>query len=618
MAKKKETKKANLAHTWLSRIQARERARGQVSGEFRWEHYVDTYKGKWDMGLVGNEIQPLNYMYAYVETEMAAMYLRDPHIEITATKESSIGSAKIKELAANDFIRRKKMKREFKKCLLDAKTVGHGWMKEGFTGDFGTAEDEATGSTIDVIRSQDFFAYRIPWKHVLFNAESIDPPHDSRWIAHEFWRPLDDVKKNKDYKHTEDLQGVPLQGLVQEKGSKKDFMAFGDVPMVRLFEVWDIVELKKYIFAEGVDEGPLHEIEWPKAYFTPEGKPFFPFSYITFNKPNDDAYGIPDMFYFEHLVLEKTKIRHILLDHVKKFGRQMITEEGNLTPESEDAYEAGVTGALLKAKDITKVGAVPYPPAQGDIYPLEDRLNDDTINISGQTPQERGGSQKSQTRTFRELVQMQKGSENRRSKNVDVMEDFIEDVMTKIIYLMKNLGDVPYFVRATGLAPEFIQKYLSGRPSAEKEGSYANQNGFTFTKEDIEGDCDVDVKAGSTTPLDRNNKLSLIFEVILPVLPNMGITPGGPIYGFLGRMIGEEFDMPELEQAINEEIQLQNQMKVQQQEAQDEATQLQISSESAKIGLKAQSEATKQAKVELDAARLALESSQPEPVSEAK
>ena len=94
-------------------------------------------------------------------------------------------------------------------------------------------EDE-NGQMTTYIEAEDFFGYRIPWKHVIVNPESVDSPNDSRWIAHEILRPLEDVKENKRYKHTQDLQGSPVADGRLVKSSSKNRKDFNDTETLEI------------------------------------------------------------------------------------------------------------------------------------------------------------------------------------------------------------------------------------------------------------------------------------------------------------------------------------------------------------------------------------------------
>lgn len=581
MAKKKDTKEkqevidpADDVRRWHSLIQASMNRRQEVSEQYHWIDFIESFKGHFNITNVSSDpnivIPPINLIYAYVKTEIPSLYLRDPHIEVIPKKGSSILSAKIRELAINYIWRTKKFKAETKKNIWDALIVGHSWFKSGYTGKFGSVED-GNGHVTEYIESEDFFGYRVPWKHITFNLESTDPPNDCRWIAHEVLRPLEDVQKNKRYKNTEDLEGSPLiDGELENKKSKslKRNAFQSEVLWVKLFEVRDIVNKKIFTLAEGHDQYLESPKDWP---YKMKG---FGFQFLAFNKINDEAYPIADVYMGEPQVMELIKIRAMQLDHLKRFNRQYESEKGNLDEEAKTNLSLGLTGAVIEPNQIGKLIPISYPPIQSDIYAIEDRVRHDLGNVWGQSDQDRGANQKAPTRTIGELLQIQRSTQNRRSDKVDVVEDFLEDIARDQISLLMQFATEPFYVKLTGTEPKELLEQLKMRPSATNQTAVTDSEGFTFNKEDIQGEFDIDIKAGSTIPLDRENKLNLLLQ-ILELLPKTGATPGGPLYGALAKEIAGELDLVVIEQALQEEVALQGKMKEEMQKKQDEMMQMQ-------------------------------------------
>jgi hypothetical protein len=282
------------------------------------------------------------------------------------------------------------------------------------------------------------------------------------------------------------------------------------------------------------------------------------------------------------------KIRAMQLDHLKRFNRQMEAEKGALDDEAKVNLSQGRTGAVIEVNQIGKLQPISYPSIQTDIYAIEERVKEDLINVSGQSPMERGGAQKTTTRTIGELLEIQKGAKNRRSEQVDTMEDFLEDCARNLISLLMQYADTPFYIKLTGKESQELLQMLANRPSATKRGAVTTQEGFTFTKEDIQGEYDIDVKVGSTVPLDRENKINLLIS-ILDLIPKLGAIPGGPVIGTLALEIASELDMPSIERAIQQEIQLQQKMKAEAEAKQQEAQRI----EAAKFGVEKQLDADK-------------------------
>jgi len=317
MAKTQEQKDTRM---WLDRIGTSEKYREIFRKRYDWEGNTDKYQGFYrEIHGLRIPVPTMNLVFTYVKTELPRLYTRDPHIKVNPKKKSTILGSKILEMALNYLWRTKRTKQENKKNIVDAKLVGHSWFKVGYTGKFKAVED-SDGTVMDQIESEDFFGYRISWKDIFFDVDSIDPPYDTRWIAHRFWVPIEALKKDKKYQNVRMIDGVAKRrdpdGRVIDKDNTQS-----DVLMGELFEVFDKENNERFTLAAGVEayiKAPIKEPYKMKG---------LPFSYLEFNDDPDKPYGIPDVTMFMPQILELTKVRAAQLDHLKRYNRQLIVQK---------------------------------------------------------------------------------------------------------------------------------------------------------------------------------------------------------------------------------------------------------------------------------------------------
>jgi hypothetical protein len=600
-----QMKEASVVQKWLMRIDHSKRYKKTASERYHWTGLTEKYRGYF-AGLQDSSdiyVPALNYIFAFVKAEIPRLALRDPKISINPKKGSSILSAKILQKAINYLWRTKKIKRENKKNLLDSLLVGHSWFKTGYTGKFGTIED-ANGRQYEFVESEDFFGYRVPYDNVFFSPESNDPPYDCKWIAHEVWMSLDEVQENKEFKHTAELSpSIKDEGNVGDRDPMDSLRRFGpDDRMIKMYEVWDKMKGQTFIITEGCEYYIQAPKEWP---YEMRG---FPFSFLRLNDDPWCPYGLPDTYMFEPQVLELIKIRAQEIDHIKRFNRQLLLAEGHMTQDAKDQFSQGITGAVLEVQangrpigDI--VTPIPYPSIQTDIYAIEDRIQQDMTRTNGQTITEQGGVQKTATRSLGELNTMNEGASNRREDKIDTIEDFIEDIASNLVALLQQFADMPFYVSVVGDEDmETFMQEVQNRPSAKAKGAVTAASGFTFTKEDIQGEFDFEVVPGSTKPFDSAQKLQTMMQ-ILDSLPKLGIQPG-PVTQYLGTEIASELDMTGFQKAVQDEIEMAKQRMAAAEKQQDQQMQLMAAQNAADIQIKAEREATKQQELQLRAAEL--------------
>lgn len=603
-----QRKEASAVSMWLKRIDHSKRYKKKVGERYHWRGLTEKYRGYF-AGLQDASdiyIPALNYIFAFIKAEIPRLALRDPKISINPKKGSSVLSAKILEKAINYIWRTKKIKRENKKNILDVLLVGHSWFKTGYTGKFGTIED-ANGKQFEFVESEDFFGYRVPYENIYFAPESNDPPFDCPWIAHEVWVSLEEIQKNKEFKHTDELEpSIKDENTAEQKDPVDDLRRFGpDAKMVKMYEVWDKIGNQLFTITEGC---PYYLREPKKFPYEMNG---YPFSFLRLNDDPWCPYGLPDCYMFEPQVLELIKIRAQELDHIKRFNRQLLLAEGHMSQDAKDQFSQGITGAVLEVQTNGRsindiVTPIPYPPIQTDVYALEDRLQQDMTRTNGQTAVEQGGVQKTATRSLGELNTMQEGASNRREDKIDTIEDFIEDIAANLVSLLQQFADMPFYVSVVGQEDlaTFMQQ-LQNRPSAQGQGASSaltGKDGFTFTKDDIKGEFDFEVVPGSTKPLDAAQQMTNLMQ-ILDTLPKLGIQPG-PVTQYIGETIADKLEMEGFSKAVQDEIAAAKQRMAAADAQQQQQMQLQVAQGSADTQIKAEREATKQQELQLRAAEL--------------
>jgi hypothetical protein len=580
--------------SWLDKVNKARQKRDQRSAKFRWKEILAEFKGDWSatLGYLDIGILPINLVFAYVKTELPSLYIRDPHIKINPKTRTSVWTARVLEAVINYIWSRKRLKREIKKCIVDALLIGHSWFKTGYVGQFADVEHE--GDKIPQVINEDYFGYRVPWDCIVFDDDAIDPPYDCAWIAHDIYKTPEELKGNQKYNQQAVIDahvGFERAALDRDADRAKS-------GKIRITEIWDFAKKVKFTISDGATDYLEAPDKWPYEMHNS------PFSLLKFNFANDDPWGLGDAQMAEPQFLELIKIRSAAVDHLKRFNRQLFAEvDAFATNDEESKFATGTTGAIIKlnpgAIAGNKIKVSDFAQLDPNIYTIEDRVKDDGANVLGQTAAERGGQQKTSTRTIRELLQQVKGAENRRSEKIDSVEDFVEEIAGNLCALIKQFATEPYYVRILGQNSPELQKAIQERPSAQSQDAVTQEGGFTFTQEDIDGEYDVDVVSGSSTPLDRGEIVKTLIQVI-EILPQTGAIPGGPIYGAIARMIGEEFDMPELLMAIEQEVEMQAQMKKQQQQQQQDAQDMQTAQVATETQLKAEQAAAKHNKVMVD------------------
>lgn len=570
--------------SWLKTINFTEKWRDQISTKMGWKRFVDEYKGDWDWlkNSVKIPIVPVNLVYAYTKTEIARLYFRDPWITVNPKRQEDEGAAQIAEQVINYMWGELNLKSEVKQALTESILVGHSWIKVGYVAEFGTVEsrpseqvkrgpgrpkkeDEAVVDTNEYLKSENCFAYYVPYKDVIFDPSATYPAtHNARWMAHRIVKPMRAVRKSGLYQHTDAIKPSSYVNIDAEDPSSRSQSADGDkqtelgVDSAVLWEIYNLDTLKVTTVSPGC-EFKLREIDYPD--YLNETLPFVQFG---FNFTPGDVYPLSDIAPHEPQIIEITKMLAIELNHLKRWNRQIIVAPEFFNPEEEAKFKDGNDGAIIKA-NVAAGGSLesgfyipPYAPVQQDVYGMWNQIMDVWRNISGQSDLERGANQRTATRTLGELRLQLQGGRARADEKVDVLEDAIAEVARKLLTIMQKKFDLPKIVRIVGnkAIQDKVKSSLAARPSVQGQTAPGVSNpvqqeavttdfSFSWNKTDIMGEMDVDVVAGSTVPMDKDTQLE-IMEKMATYLPSMGVAPGSQAAKAYGREVIRLLGMPNL------------------------------------------------------------------------
>jgi hypothetical protein len=566
-------KEKNEVESWIRTLQKTEKDRDDEGNKAGWKRFIGEYKNEWGFlqKNVSIPIIPINLIYAYTKTEIARLYFRDPWITVNPKRVEDIGAAQIAEQILNYTWGELSLKPEIKKCLLEAILVGHSYVKVGYAAEFGTVESQpkveaespkrgpgrppktpkvAEIETSEFIKAENVFAYHVPYKDILFDSSATFPPtHNARWMAHKIVKPLRAIKESGIYDHVDMLKTSSKSDddKVGYDTSGNDMKSQGkDVRSATLYEVYDLDNMRIVTVSPGCPYY-LNQIEYPK--YLSGG---FPFSMLAFNPVPGEVWPLSDVAAQEGLAIEMTKIVAIWINHLKRHNRQIIITPDLFTDAELDKFKDGNDGAIIKANGpIADQYFIPqYPPVQSDSYQIYNEVYKLHQIVSGQTPADQGGQAKVPTRTLGELRLQMMGGHARADEKVDVLEDFIAEVARKLLGIMQKKYDLPKISRIVG--PKSVQQKIQGilpqRPSAQPQlpggqpnplspqpgqppqaqpSIFTSDFSFSWNRQDILGDMDVDVIAGSTVPMDKESTLQ-IMEKLIPLLPAAGVGPGTP------------------------------------------------------------------------------------------
>lgn len=545
---------------WINRITSAEKVRNDERDRQGWLRFIDEYQGQY-----GNEgYPPINLVYGYVHTEIPKLYFRDPYIAVNPKGRDYILQAKLLEAAVNYLMGELQVKKEVNKALMDALLCGHGWIKYGYTGTFGTNPDAEAPQPLSIeqvmgdqpqppiqvnefVKNEEIFVVHVPWDDILFNNDmSKDPPYDCRWIAHRVIRPLQEVKDDPQFINTATLQAnVGVKELTQNKSQSEKLPQMPDMPLVEYWEITDKETNQIICVAKGHDKFLCLK---PNV-LQMEG---LNYSMLKFNDVPGKPYPLSDIHTIEAQILSRIRLRAIQLNHIKRWNRQVMVEKGAIDGDNADKLEQGTDGALIEyTKGYLPPKPMEYGAMQSEIFTLDNLIQRDMDSTVGQLETERGGEAKTETNTLGELQNQLQSVATRSQKRQDVVEDFLDEIGRKVIQLLKQFQTTEKYIRLTGDPQQLINEF----------GLMPNFDGtgLTFTREDIQGEYDIETRAGSMVPVNKQARADMLIKMV-ELGPALGIIPGGPVSVAIGREFFRDFGLKSIEAAYDEEQMMKQQM----------------------------------------------------------
>ena len=540
---------------WLNRVKEGEKLRDQADERYGYTRSLKEYRGLYSEVMPSfmkdTAVVPINEVYGYTKAFIPSVYSRDPYVAFNAKGYKSIASSKLLEAGVNAYWRELRLKRQIRRCVFDA-IFAEGWMKTGFSSTFGSIKPKEGQTPLEAnefVRNDEIFSTRVSWRHMVKDPDAVDGIHDARWVGQKIIRPLSAVVSSPLYTAKNIVATHVDNGDTQTSSDKKKGAESAGEEFIEFYEIWDMDSEEILWVSEGcADEYMRESAPWPKEC---EG---YPFDLLRFNDDSDEAY-VPNLISsWEPQLWEKIKIRSMQLDHIKRFNRQLWAPEGSVSAEQAEKFSRGDTGAINFFQGATAPAPMPYPQIQTDIYAVENRIDMDKDNISGQPNVVRSAPQRTQTRTLGELQTMISSFQFRQVDPKSEVEDFCGEIAIKVAAAMKahlpgekwakvSQQDLPVLIKAFG-----VERWDGHR--------------FMFTREDIkDAEYEVDVKVGSTLPLDPQGRTDALVN-ILKLGPTIGIGPNSKLAAVAGKSVINQFEMKEVEQAYDEDLAIRHRAEV--------------------------------------------------------
>jgi len=467
------------ASTLLDRIKKAEDFQKDSGWYDNYKRILGYFKGDY-----GNQMDELKYvvntMYNLVNLIIPNLYFQNPFISVKPTtkyiikddlKIDGFKSAMLVESVLNNEIKIMNYKNEVRKIIQDVLLSGIGVMKLGHSGS--TIHEE----NMNYLDDGDIFAQRISPLDYLPDPMAT-APENCRFEVYRYVDSLENVKKNKMFKGTQDLEGTSISEQSSKK-AKKD-KSKDDDKWVELYEYHDHEKDRVKVLTRDTGDKKRLLMDEPKPYDM-KGSDFV---VMRFTGDSDCFKGIAPLMMIEDEALAINEVISLTINHLQKFAGVVVYEEGALDDDDIQRFEYGTQGDMLQVQNgALREGRVrrENPLSMGADYYNNFNLFTASIDRTLAIPDFQRSAQSGKRKTALEVNVSASDANNRRGYYLSFVKDFVIQSSSKLVSLMQQFYDEKRWIRMSGEFQEWVE----------------------WTKEDIQGeyifDFDVeDIKAYSS------------------------------------------------------------------------------------------------------------------------
>ena len=539
------------------KLEGAARWRDEMGYDSLWRRMNDLYRGKhWPRTTVNQDLVAVNLAFSTVNVIAPSVSVNYPKVIVSPNKEENQDRATFVEAVINYLWRHHDFRKPFQRAVKDFLIFGHGWLKVGWKfveqeRTIGDAERDEMFQTavseLDILAAEDPFmagelpdnaqvAADIPTTSMTVVEDQpfvdrvspcdifIDPEatciEDAKRSAQRIIRALDEAKKDKRYKASarKNLSADSLLNPVfgtTDRQEQEQFLIDDERTVV--FEFYDIENNTMAVLPQSGAEFLVDPSPMPYAY----GQPFVMLR----------NYDVPDYFYpmgdlesIESLQLELDKTRSQLVNARKRYARKYLYHERSFGPEGREALESDEDGRLVPVVDENKplsevVIPMPQTPLSADVDNFSASIEEDINTVSGVSEYARGQMPEIR-RTATEASIIADAGNSRVAEKLAIVELAIAHVARRVVQVM--------------------QQFMTGEQMARVAIAGPQDMFITYTRDDIVGEFDFSVEAGSTQPINDTVRKRQAVELLQALAPFVGtvVDPGALVRYVLQNSFG--------------------------------------------------------------------------------
>ncbi|RLI53030.1 MAG: hypothetical protein DRO87_12255, partial [Candidatus Thorarchaeota archaeon] len=373
---------------WRELISAADLRRQETADRQEWA----LMKKIWDSGNAAkvvlhqdreNEVEGafVNYVWAFAQTFIPAVYWRHPVVYVFPRREADQHKARIAQARLRVAFQETNFRRHLMLALQDMLIYGHGWIKLGWYTEVGQVPGSPSKGKLSTVDHELYlyhdapYAYRVSPERIYVDPDASDYS-EVRWIAQEYYRPLEAVRRDPYLRDTRNVSVVHFRDIRGVTPFQTEAVSETD-QYVRIYEIWDREDGVVRILCEGSDTWNRVIDHWPYP-----GIYGFPFKFLAVTDAIDSFYPSSPILPWLPLVLELSEFRALRMDHTRRIVSKFMIQEGAMSEDQVRQFQ-DPAAEIVFAHDIDRIrefrGLQPDP----NLYAAEEAIKKDIREISG-------------------------------------------------------------------------------------------------------------------------------------------------------------------------------------------------------------------------------------------
>ncbi len=534
--------KAEKLKTYKQRLARTRRWRSDQGYDDTWRRMIDLYRGKhWPKGSMNNQdLIVVNMAFSLINVVAPSVSVNHPKVLVRANSPENEDRAAFVEAVTNHLWRHHDFRTPFRRAVKDFLIIGHGWLKVGWAFkevEVSLSETERLEMAERQMMEADMFAAEAPELAADLPSDEdiaamipttdmavvedqpfverispfdifVDPEatcmDDASWMAQRIIRPLSDVQDDKRYKPSTRKTVAPdagSNGVYSDAPPQRE--EANDYTMTEeLCTVWEYYDIKNNtlcVFAQNSDGYLVDPMPMPYA----SGVPFVMLR----------NYDVPDQFMpmgdlesIESMQLELDKTRTQLMNDRKRYARKYLYFERSFDGAGREALESEDDGRMVPVVDENRplqdvVQPMPQVPVSPEIYSYSNIISSDINQVSGVSEYAQGGLPETR-RTATEASIIADAQNARAADKLAIVEIAISHVARRVVQL--------------------LQQFMTGEQMARMTKADGADLWIPYSREDITGEYDFTVEAGSTQPMNDTVRKQQAISLLNAVAPLVG------------------------------------------------------------------------------------------------